>query len=98
MSPERKRLLVSVIVGIAATAAVVLLIGKAAHYADLLTSLRDAQPGWLVLCAAPAPAKALSRDTASPRPHQRGQRGQRRWDRRRRPRRHRPAPRRADPP
>ena len=52
MSPERKRLLVSVIVGIAATAAVVLLIGKAAHYADLLTSLRDAQPGWLVLCAA----------------------------------------------
>ena len=52
MSPERKRLLVIVIVGIASTAAVVLLIGKAAHYADLLTSLRDVQPGWLVLCAA----------------------------------------------
>ena len=52
MSPERKRLLVSVIVGVAATAAVVLLIGKAAHYADLLSHLRDAQPGWLLLCAA----------------------------------------------
>ena len=52
MSPERKRVIVSVVVGVAATAAVVLLIGKAAHYADLLTRLRDAQPGWLLLCAA----------------------------------------------
>jgi hypothetical protein len=52
MSPERKRLLVSVILAVAATAAVVVLIGKAAHYANLLTHLRDAQPGWLLLCAA----------------------------------------------
>ncbi len=52
MSQERKRLLVSVIVGIAATAAVILLIGNAASYANVLTHLRDAKPGWLLLCAA----------------------------------------------
>ena len=52
MSPERKRLVVSATLAVAATAAVVLLIGKAAHYANLLTHLRDAQPGWLLLCAA----------------------------------------------
>jgi len=44
--------LVAVGVGVAATVVVVVLIGQAAHYADVLTRLRAAQPGWLVLCAA----------------------------------------------
>jgi uncharacterized membrane protein YbhN (UPF0104 family) len=52
MSPERRRVLVAVGVGVAATVVVVVLIGQAAHYADVLTRLRAAQPGWLVLCAA----------------------------------------------
>ena len=45
-------MLVALGVGVAATVVVVVLIGQAAHYADLLTRLRAAQPGWLVLCAA----------------------------------------------
>ena len=52
MSGERKRLLLSIGVAVAATIVGVLLIGQAAHYADLLTRLRAARPGWLVLCAA----------------------------------------------
>ena len=52
MSSDRKRLLVSGGVAIAATAAVVVLIGQAAHFADLLTRLRAAHLGWLLLCAA----------------------------------------------
>ncbi|MGA8721310.1 MAG: hypothetical protein WB557_25135, partial [Solirubrobacteraceae bacterium] len=52
MSPERRRLLVSVIGGVVATVAVVVLIGQAVHFAPLLKRLRDAEPGWLVLCAA----------------------------------------------
>ena len=45
-------MLVALGVGVAATVVVVVLIGQAAHYADLLTRLRAAKPGWLVLCAA----------------------------------------------
>ena len=45
-------MLVALGVGVAATVVVVVLIGQAAHYAALLTRLRAAQPGWLVLCAA----------------------------------------------
>ena len=52
MSRERKRTLVTVGVAVAATVLVVVLIGQAAHYADLLTRLRAARPGWLLLCAA----------------------------------------------
>lgn len=52
MSHERARVLVSVIVGVAATVAVIVLIGEAAHFAQLLDRLRAARPGWLVLCAA----------------------------------------------
>jgi uncharacterized membrane protein YbhN (UPF0104 family) len=51
MSRERKRVLVTVGLALVATVVVIVLIGQAAHYADLLTRLRDAQPGWLVLCA-----------------------------------------------
>lgn len=52
MNPERSRLLVTVIGGVVATVAVVVLIGQAAHFASLLKRLRDAEPGWLALCAA----------------------------------------------
>ena len=52
MSGERKRVLLLVALGLAGTVAVVLLIGQAAHYAELLKQLRSATPGWLVLCAA----------------------------------------------
>jgi hypothetical protein len=52
MRPERKRLLVGVAVAIAATALAVVLIGQAAHFADLATRLRGAEFGWLVVCAA----------------------------------------------
>jgi putative heme transporter len=45
-------MLVALGVGVGASVVVVVLIGQAAHYADLLTRLRAAQPGWLVLCAA----------------------------------------------
>jgi uncharacterized membrane protein YbhN (UPF0104 family) len=51
MSRERKRVLVTVGLAVVATVVVIVLIGQAAHYANLLTRLRDAQPGWLVLCA-----------------------------------------------
>jgi uncharacterized membrane protein YbhN (UPF0104 family) len=51
MSRERKRVLVTVAAAVAATVVVVILIGQAADYADLLTRLRDAEPGWLVVCA-----------------------------------------------
>ena len=52
MSGERKRVLLLVALGLVGTVAVVLLIGQAAHYAELLKQLRSATPGWLVLCAA----------------------------------------------
>jgi uncharacterized membrane protein YbhN (UPF0104 family) len=52
MSSDRRRLLVSVGVAIAATALAVVLIGEAAHFADLATRLRGADFGWLVVCAA----------------------------------------------
>jgi uncharacterized membrane protein YbhN (UPF0104 family) len=52
MSAEHRRLLVSLGVGVAATVVVVILIGQAAHYANLLARLRDARLGWLLLCAA----------------------------------------------
>jgi uncharacterized membrane protein YbhN (UPF0104 family) len=51
MSVERRRLLVSVGVAVAGTALVVVLIGQAADYADVLTRLRAARPGWLLVCA-----------------------------------------------
>jgi uncharacterized membrane protein YbhN (UPF0104 family) len=51
MTREQKHVLVMIGVSVAATVAVVVLIGQAAHYADLLTRLRDAHPGWLALCA-----------------------------------------------
>ena len=51
MSAERRRLLLSVGLAVAATVVVVVLIGQAAHFADLLTRLRAARPGWLVVCA-----------------------------------------------
>jgi putative heme transporter len=52
MSAERRRLLITVIAAVAATVAAVVLIGQAAHFADLLTHLRAARPAWLLLCAA----------------------------------------------
>jgi uncharacterized membrane protein YbhN (UPF0104 family) len=52
MSRERKRLLISVAVAVFATAAVVVLLGRAAHYADLVTRLSSARLGWLLLGAA----------------------------------------------
>jgi uncharacterized membrane protein YbhN (UPF0104 family) len=52
VTAERKRLLVSAVVGGVATVAVVILIGEAAHFAAVLKRLRAAQPGWLLLCAA----------------------------------------------
>jgi len=39
-------------VAVAATVAVVLVIGQAAHYATVVARLRSARPGWLLLCAA----------------------------------------------
>lgn len=51
MSAERKRVLLLVGLGIAATAAAVLLIGQAVRYTELLKQLRAATPGWLALCA-----------------------------------------------
>jgi uncharacterized membrane protein YbhN (UPF0104 family) len=51
MTSERKRLLVSVGVAVAATALAIVLIGQAAHFADLATRLRGAEFGWLVVCA-----------------------------------------------
>jgi uncharacterized membrane protein YbhN (UPF0104 family) len=51
VSPERKRVLLLVGLGIGATAAAVLLIGQAVRYTELLKQLRTATPGWLALCA-----------------------------------------------
>lgn len=52
MSADRKRFLVLIVLAIAGTVAAVLLIGQAAHFAELLKRLRHASPGWLVVCAA----------------------------------------------
>lgn len=52
MSRERKRALISLGVAVVATAAAVLLIGRAARYAHLLARVQTAQPGWLLVCAA----------------------------------------------
>ncbi len=52
MTAERKRLLVSLLVAVAATVVAVVLIGQAAHFAKLLARLRDVRPGWLAVCAA----------------------------------------------
>ncbi len=52
MSAGRKRQALIVVLGAAATVAAILLIGQAAHYAELLKRLRGATPGWLVVCAA----------------------------------------------
>jgi uncharacterized membrane protein YbhN (UPF0104 family) len=51
VNADRKRLLLLIAVAIAGTVAAVLLIGQAANFAVLLRRLRDAAPGWLVVCA-----------------------------------------------
>jgi uncharacterized membrane protein YbhN (UPF0104 family) len=51
MSTDRKRLVFAVALGLGGTAAVILLIGRAAHYAELVKRLHNAAPGWLVVCA-----------------------------------------------
>jgi uncharacterized membrane protein YbhN (UPF0104 family) len=51
VSAERKRVLLLVGLGVAATAAAVLLIGQAVRYTELLRQVRTAAPGWLALCA-----------------------------------------------
>jgi uncharacterized membrane protein YbhN (UPF0104 family) len=51
MTADRRRLLLLVAFAIAGTAAAVLLIGQAAHFPALLKRLRDAAPGWVVVCA-----------------------------------------------
>jgi uncharacterized membrane protein YbhN (UPF0104 family) len=48
--PDRKRVLFLVILAIGATAAAVLLIGRAARYASLIHRLRGASPEWLAVC------------------------------------------------
>jgi uncharacterized membrane protein YbhN (UPF0104 family) len=48
----RLRLALLIALGLGGSAVVILLIGRAAHYADLLKRLRGAAPGWLVVCAA----------------------------------------------
>jgi putative heme transporter len=52
MNAERRRMLVGAAVGVGATVAVILVIGEAAHFADVVKRLRDARPGWLLVCAA----------------------------------------------
>jgi uncharacterized membrane protein YbhN (UPF0104 family) len=49
-SSGRTRTIVLIVLAAALTAATVLLIGRAAHYAELLHELRAASPGWLVVC------------------------------------------------
>jgi glycosyltransferase 2 family protein len=51
VSKDRKRLLLMIGLAVLATAAAVLLIGRAAHYAELLKRLRGASLAWLVVCA-----------------------------------------------
>jgi len=48
----RRRTTVTLVIAIAFTAAVVVLIVEAADYASVLKRLRDATPGWLVVCGA----------------------------------------------
>jgi uncharacterized membrane protein YbhN (UPF0104 family) len=45
---DRRRLVISLIVGLLLAAGVILLIGKVSGYAKLTGTLRDASPGWLV--------------------------------------------------
>jgi uncharacterized membrane protein YbhN (UPF0104 family) len=48
---DRTRQVLIAVLGIAATAVAVALIGQAAHFPELLKRLRGAIPGWLVVCA-----------------------------------------------
>jgi len=52
VTADRKRVLLAIALAVAATAAVVVLIGQAAHFGELAKRLREAAPGWLVVCAA----------------------------------------------
>ncbi len=46
-----RRVFAVLALAVVVTVGVVLLIGQATHYADLAKRLRDARPGWLVVCA-----------------------------------------------
>jgi len=52
VSRERRRLALIAALAVAATVVVVLLLGQAAHFTELLKRLRGASPGWLAVCAA----------------------------------------------
>jgi uncharacterized membrane protein YbhN (UPF0104 family) len=51
LPPGRRRLAFILAAALAASGLAVLLIGQAAHFAELGRSLRHAAPGWLVVCA-----------------------------------------------